>query len=785
MNLHVFGIRHHGPGSAKSMLQALRALEPDIVLIEGPPDGDALISFVANEGLKPPVSLLVYNPKNLQEAAYYPFASFSPEWQAMAFALQKEIPARFIDLPRSLAFTLDRKEKENKQLSILKPISPAEESELPPEVVAQVSRDPFGYLAKLAGYNDSERWWEVMFESSNNADAIFPEIIEMIDALRQSKGSEDSAREQMREAHMRQGIRKAEKEGFEKIAVICGAWHSPALHHLDRYKVSQDKAILRGIKKTSTKATWVPWTYDQLSTQSGYGAGVLSPAWYQLLFHRPKDVLIRWMTKVARLFRKEDMDSSSAHVIEAVRLAETLATLRGLAVAGMEEMEEAAVTIFCQGNTEQMQIIEQKLVIGNVMGKVPPEVPVIPLQQDLDKQVKSARLTKYRKTSEALWLKATATNARGGIDLREEADRAKSHLLHRLNVLQINWGKVKKGSKRDLGGFKEYWKLQWKPGFAISIIEAGRWGNTVENAATSYLLSDLKNLRELPQLTQRIEAALNANLSSTIGPLIQQIEDVSALTKDVYHLMNALPPLINALRYGSSREVEMSALQKVVDLMIPRICVALPNACVSLDEDASRDIFDKILQTNHSISLLEQAEHHDRWNQLLHSLSRMNQVHPLLRGASTRILFDKALIDTQIAAIQMNYALSRGNDSEKAAHWVEGFLHGSGLLLIHHPGLWQILDEWVADLAAEVFQDILPLLRRTFAEFSGPERAKMLELTQREKKVEIGQTDAKAYDEQRAKGVLPIVQLLLGHSSSPDAVGNGISSSSSAAPSSS
>ena len=385
----------------------------------------------------------------------------------------------------------------------------------------------------------------------------------------------------------------------------------------------QAKAILRGIKKTSTKATWVPWTYQQLSTQSGYAAGVLSPAWYQLLFHRPKDVLIRWMTKVARLFRKEDLDSSSAHVIEAVRLAETLASLRGLRVAGIEEMNEAAMTIFCQGYQEQLQIIEQKLVVGDVMGKVAPEVPVIPLQQDLDRQIKSARLTKYRKTSESLWLKANASNPRGGIALREEADRIKSHLLHRLNILRITWGKVKKGSKRDLGGFKEYWKLQWKPGFAISIIEAGRWGNTVEKAASAYLLDDLQQYSDLPQLTQRIEAALNANLSATIGPLIRRIEDVSALTKDVYHLMDALPPLINALRYGSSRRVELSALQKVVDLMVPRICVALPNASLSLDEAASRELFDKILQTNHSISLLEQPKHQSQWHQLLHRLSDM------------------------------------------------------------------------------------------------------------------------------------------------------------------
>jgi hypothetical protein len=34
----LFGIRHHGPGSARRLVEALDALEPVAVLIEGPAD---------------------------------------------------------------------------------------------------------------------------------------------------------------------------------------------------------------------------------------------------------------------------------------------------------------------------------------------------------------------------------------------------------------------------------------------------------------------------------------------------------------------------------------------------------------------------------------------------------------------------------------------------------------------------------------------------------------------------------------------------------------------------
>ena len=106
----VFGIRHHGPGSAKSLIKALNAFEPDIVLIEGPPDADNMIKHVANAGLKPPVALLIYNPKELHQASYFPFAEFSPEWQAMKYAHKMDIPVQFMDLPHEVVLGIKKQE---------------------------------------------------------------------------------------------------------------------------------------------------------------------------------------------------------------------------------------------------------------------------------------------------------------------------------------------------------------------------------------------------------------------------------------------------------------------------------------------------------------------------------------------------------------------------------------------------------------------------------------------------------------------------------------------------
>ena len=95
----LYGVRHHGPGSARSLRQALTELEPDVVLIEGPPEADSLVKLASEADMHPPVALLGYVPGKPETAAFWPFAVFSPEWQAISYALGTGVPVRFCDLP--------------------------------------------------------------------------------------------------------------------------------------------------------------------------------------------------------------------------------------------------------------------------------------------------------------------------------------------------------------------------------------------------------------------------------------------------------------------------------------------------------------------------------------------------------------------------------------------------------------------------------------------------------------------------------------------------------------
>src|SRR5262245_7259756 len=158
MDTHIFGIRHHGPGSARSLRQALEELRPEAILVEGPPEAEDLLPLLLHAEMQPPVALLIYNHEQPKQAAYYPFAVFSPEWQALHYGLTNKAVVRFMDLPltHQLAqwFAPESENAETEQ-----------NGEATDLIASQaVQRDPLGELSKAAGYDDGESWWEHVVE---------------------------------------------------------------------------------------------------------------------------------------------------------------------------------------------------------------------------------------------------------------------------------------------------------------------------------------------------------------------------------------------------------------------------------------------------------------------------------------------------------------------------------------------------------------------------------------------------------------------------------------------
>jgi len=733
--LHFFGIRHHGPGSARSLVRALAAVRPDVVLIEGPPDANDLLPLASHAGLEPPVALLIYLPERPRAAVLYPFARFSPEWQAIQYGLAQKVPLRFIDLPQSLRFG----------------VAEAEEGEGADEAAEDVSTttargDPLAPMALAAGYNDAERWWDQLVESREGHDLdVFKAVHEMMGALRAALDEPMPLEEQRREAHMRKCIRAASADGFERIAVVCGAWHTPALADMPAAK--SDDALLKGLAKTATAAAWVPWSYERLSYRSGYGAGIESPVWYELLWEQRKALGAQWLTRAARLLREEDVPISSAHVIEACRLADALASVRGRAVPALPEYHDAAISVLGNGNALNLRIIERRWHFGERLGKVPEEFPAAPLAQDLAALQKRLRLP------------PKAEEKTLDLDLREEFDRDRSHLLRRLRLLGVEWGEPAAHSG-GRGTFHEVWKIAWKPEFAIALIEVSRHGHTVTQAAANLVAercaADGATLKVLIAL---LEDALFADLAAAIGALVAAIENRAALAADVHQLLEALPPLVAVQRYGNVRETDVSLVAQILRGLVPRVFVALPPAAVGIDDEAAQLLHQFMVQADGALSTLANEEYLAGWREMLLKISRNDTAHRRIAGYAVRLLYDAHVVEFEALEKSFALSLSPGNPPAEAAAWTEGFLSGSGALLIHDDKLLGMLDAWLRGIGEVHFMQVLPLLRRTFSQFPPAERRQIGErLKPTMAAVGRGATVSVDFDLEAALAALPILK---------------------------
>lgn len=734
--LRILGIRHHGPGSARSVRAALDADPPDIVLIEGPSDADAILPLAADPEMQAPVAMLGYALDRPERAVFHPFASFSPEWVALTWGLAAAVPVRCIDLPVRVA---------------LADPDDAAQLDLAGEQAPRL-RDPLAELARAAGYDDAERWWEDVVEH-RSAEGTFAAIAEAVGALRElyePSGEPADPVERRREAHMRAGVRAAVTAGHRHIVVVCGAWHVPALARaFDAGQARRDAVSLRGLPKVKAAVTWVPWTHRRLATATGYGAGVTAPGWYHHLYrHAGPDVIARWFAEAARVLRAADHPVSAADVVEATRLATALAALRGRPLAGLAEVDDAARAVLGLGTDAPMRLISSELVVGTQVGAVPSSTPMVPLARSLTAAQRRCRL------------RPAAAPRTLELDLRKPLDLLRSELLHRLGLLGVPWGAEVEG-RRSAGTFRETWTLRWEPELEVRVIEASAFGTTVESACVAAVLQRARQAESLGDLTVLLERALLAGLPGTVPDLLALVGERSALATDVARLMEALPPLVRTIRYGDVRNTDTGSLHGVVHGIVSRIAAGLGTASVGLDDEGSAAMAALVRDTQAALALLGDRDHLALLQRSLREVSERDRVHGLLRGLATRLLADAGVLDGDTTERRVAHHLSPASPPADAAAFVEGFLGQSGTVLVHDPSLLGVVDRWLATLTGDGFTDVLPLLRRTFGGFEPAERRSIGE------RVRTGEAPGSrrgevALDPERVAAALHTVGVLLG-----------------------
>jgi hypothetical protein len=384
------------------------------------------------------------------------------------------------------------------------------------------------------------------------------------------------------------------------------------------------------------------------------------------------------------------------------------------------------------------------------MGVVPDGVPVLPIQSDLAALQKRLRLP------------VDGAERKLELDLRGEMDLQRSHLLNRLELLGVQWGmREQVGGKK--GTFHEHWRIQWQPELTIDLIVAAVHGNTVLQAATGCAIQKAAAVDSLAKIATLVQQVLLADLPDAIGPVISRLEAIAATQSDVAGLADALAPLTAIVRYGTVRRTESEQVVPVLDAIFIRLCVGLPPACVSLDDEAAEQMLERLDAVSGVVGLLEETEgggeKRSLWIDALASIASLHGGSPLLIGKAERLRFDLGVVDGDTLGLRLSQAASSGAAAKETASFVQGLLAGPGAILIHHDALFRAVDEWLTQLNGEIFEEILPLVRRSFSLFTRPERRQIGERVSGQTRLVARQSD---FNEDRALRVLPKVRMILG-----------------------
>lgn len=712
---HIFGIRHLSPGGAYHLLRFLDEINPTAVLVEGPSDAEAELGFITAEKARPPLAILAYSVALPVRTILYPFAVYSPEYQALLWAHQHGVPAHFIDLPSGVFLALEYAD-------------PRADADGAPETdLGELYRR----WAEIAGEPDHETYWERYFEHNLEPGAYRAAAREFGRSLRELSrdGRRETAVNLVREAYMRRRISEIADTGHDpgRIVVVTGAFHTEALS-LDLTPMTDRE--LAALPKLESRWTLMPYSYFKLSTQSGYGAGNQAPAYYEMLWEclrlgDPGRLPARYLATLAGHLRAAGTYRSPAEVIEGVRLADSLAALHGGCRPTLKDLRDAAVV--CLGHGHPVAIAQAAALteVGTALGELPEGVSRTPIQDDFYRALRLLKLERYK----------TAVAVDLDLDLRENRrvqseaaaylDLQRSFFLHRLVELGVSFAKPRPAAQQN-ATWAETWTLQWTPEAEIALVESTLRGETVELAAAFALQERLDGSAKVDEAAAVIGTSCACGLPAMMDKARVRLQQLAVDSGAFGEIAAAARSLAVVIGYGDIRRLDVAHFIPLLQQLFVKGALLLVDAAACNDE-ASHAVLAAV-NAMHAVAV----EHfrtidEELWLSRLGELATRDDRNPRLSGYACAILLERNTIDEQSLAREVSRRLSPGIDADLGAGWFEGLSLRNRYALLSRAGLWAQLDAYLASLDPAQFRRALVYLRRAFGGFSPAEKRSIAE----------------------------------------------------------
>lgn len=720
--LNIFGVRHLSPGASYHLLDYLNEKKPKCVLIEGPVDASAIVLELANKNVKPPVALLTYTTELPVETALYPFAEYSPEFQAIAWGVKNKADVRLIDLPSDIMLKL----KQNWEAD-------TEEG----QAYYEYHNDLYSRLSALHNEADYESYWERNFEHNLNKGNYQQgicfqsgEMRELVEGREYHAVPSSYAYNMLRESHMKREIWRAVDSGFrpEDIVIVVGAYHVSGIRS-ELPPLTDDE--WNDIPRVNTLLTLMPYSYYRLSSRTGYGAGNKAPYYFEQMWQCMKkntmsDLPAVYIARVAGELRKAGHHASSASVIEAVRLAGMLSAMRSGVLPVLNDLHDAIVTCLGEGEVARVAEALNRADIGTAIGSLPEGLSQTPVQEDMNNQLKRLKLTTYK----------SAIQQDITLDLRENIkvksaeaafiDLHRSTFFHRLCLLRIQFAKPV-ALTQHTATWAEKWVLQWTPEVEIEIVESNLKGESIEIAAAFELKEQLHQCESVSKAAELIRLACECGLVDNFSNAIHVLQGLLIDSTDFKEIAFAARELSMLIKYGNIRRFDLEPLVPILQQLFLRASLLLVDAC-SCDDKAATEIM-KAINTMDIIS----QEDYERvnstlWQQEVEKLARRDDRNSKLSGVAFSILLAHNLVSDEDCAREVSLRLSPGIPAELGAGWFEGLASRNHYALLSRISLWKELDGYVQSLSEEEFFRSVVFLRRAFGSFESSHKNSIAEL---------------------------------------------------------
>lgn len=703
-----FGVRHLSPAAAYHVRKALDETQPRLILVEGPSDLNDQMQWLCDLRTEYPVAILAYTKAAPVRTILYPLAIYSPEVQAILWAHEHKVPCKFMDLPSSVFLAMQEQELEE------------QEEQLPLSTESVYHR-----LEVLTG-EEHDTFWERNFEQCDDYHAACNTFGRELRASAQDD-ADRTAENTIREAYMKRVICDAVKDGIpaEKIFCVCGAYHVEGL----RENSPMTDAEVKKLPKADSTATLMPYSYYRLSTRSGYGAGNKAPAYFHLMWdglngEGLQSVASTYLVKLAAVHRNAGNIVSSAEVIEAVRLAQTLAQMRGSQYPCLQDLKDAAITTIGHGNYSELAVAFADTEIGKTIGYLPEGVARTSVQEDFYRQMKKLKLERFR----------TAELQRLDLDLREKLnvksqdaallDLNRSFFLHRLRVLGIHFANPLR-SKQYNANWGEYWELRWTPEVEIEVVESSLLGDTIEGAAAFALKERAELASSIDQAAGIFQDAFLCGMPAAAEHALTVLQSLSVDSAALTEVAATADKLSLVVRYGDLRRFDPAPVIPLIEQLFLRACLTLEDAC-NCDAKAAGAVTQAVdrlntLQLNHDF--LDQTA----WVSLLERISDRDDLNTKCSGFAMAILLERGIATEELLSREVSRRLSPGVPADLGAGWFEGLAGKNRYALIARLSLWRHLSDYLDSLDEDTFRRALVFLRRAFADFTPSEKSDIAE----------------------------------------------------------